>query len=70
MQGHEDPVRARLLGHGSGGSAASLEALSYPHAPRTSDLSCDLMCEVYVAMSEGEGLRGPLTWEITNLREM
>ena len=55
-QVQEDPDRARLLRHGSGRSAASFGALKELHAPRTSDLQCDLMCEACVALSDGEGL--------------
>ena len=49
---------SRLLRHvGSGRFAASLGALKELHAPRTSDLQCDLMCKAFVALSGGEGLR-------------
>ena len=70
MQGHEDLVRARRIRHGPGQSAASFEALSQLHAPHISELRCDAMREACVALSEGKGPRGPLTWEITILRKM
>ena len=43
------------------------DALVQLHAPRTSHLSCDLMCEACVAQSDGEGLRESFDMGASNL---